>query len=497
MRAVRKHYPYAWPGSRRAVVSSLVLLLCACGGGSSGTSPPPPPPPPPIDANLVRVSADSPFSAGCNGAPQSGLDFVNAEVEPTVAISPVNAANLVGAWQQDRWSNGGSQGIVIAASFDGGHNWSIAEPPFSRCAGGTPGNNGDYERASDPWITVSPNGVFFAMALAFTGATLAPGSSNAMLTARSTDGGTTWGPVHALIADGPAFFNDKGSISADPTDANYAYAVWDRLSASNNGPTFFARTSDGGNSWQPANLIFDPGPGNQTLGNIVQVLPSGVLVNFFNEIDAVPGGGATNHLRLVRSTDHGDAWSAPVTIAELQSIGTLDPQTGTPVREGSDLFSVAVEPSGALDIVWQDSRFTSGAHDGIALSRSIDGGLTWSSPARVNARPDVAAFTPIVHVRADSVIGVSYFDFRSNTASSATLLTDYWLATTTDGVTFTETHVTGPFDLGLAPNADGLFLGDYQALTSSGAEFRPFFVKTTTAGAANRTDVYIAFGPGG
>jgi Neuraminidase (sialidase) len=165
------------------------------------------------------------------------------------------------------------------------------------------------------------------------------------------------------------------------------------------------------------------------------------------------------------------------------------------VRDGSGLFSATADANGVLYATWQDSRFSSGARDGIALSRSTDGGLTWSAPVRVNAQPAVAAFTPTVHVRSDGVIGVSYFDFRSNTASAATLPTDYWLATSTDGQTFTETHVTGPFDLDLAPSADGLFLGDYQALVSMGAEFRPFFVKSTAAGLANRTDVFMAFGP--
>jgi hypothetical protein len=452
------------------------------------------PPPPPVDTNLELVSAPSTFAAGCNGSPQTGTSFVNAEVEPSVAVNPINPSNLVGAWQQDRWSNGGSQAIVTAASFDAGQTWTRSSPPFSHCAGGSAANGGDFERASDPWVTAAPNGAIYAMALSFTGVTLAPGSSSAMLATRSMDGGMTWGPVHALIADGAAFFNDKGSITADPTDASFAYAVWDRLDGANNGPAYFARTVNGGDSWQTARSIFDAGAGNQTLGNLILVLPSGVLVDLFNEIDAAQGGAVTETIRLIRSTDHGDTWSAPVTVAGLQAVGAFDPENGTPVRDGSDLFSVAVDASGVLYAAWQDARFSLGAHDGVALSRSTDGGLTWSVPVRVNAQPTVAAFTPIVHARADGVIGVSYFDFRNNTASAATLPTDYWLATSTDGATFTETHITGPFDLDLAPNADGLFLGDYQALVSVGAEFRPFFVKATAAGASNRTDVFMAFG---
>ena len=478
----------------RALTAGVALALCACGGGGSGGSGGQNPPPP-SDANLQVVSAPSPFAAGCNGSPQTGTNFANAEVEPSVTVNPLNPSNVVGAWQQDRWSNGGSQGIVTAASFDGGHTWTRSSPPLSHCAGGSAANGGDFDRATDPWLTAAPNGAIYLLGLSFSGGILAAGSSSAMIVVRSMDGGLTWGPLNVLIADGAAVFNDKGSITADPTDANFAYAVWDRINAANSGPAYFARTVNGGDSWETAHSIYDPGAGNQTLGNLILVLPTGVVINIFNEIDSGAGGAVTNTIRLIRSADHGASWSAPVTVSTLQSIGAFDPETGTPVRDGSDLFSATADASGVLYATWQDSRFSSGAHDGVALSRSTDGGLTWSAPVRVNAQPAVAAFTPTVHVRSDGVIGVSYFDFRNNTASAATLPTDYWLATSSDGQTFTETHVTGPFDLDFAPNADGLFLGDYQALASIGAEFRPFFVKSTTAGVANRTDVFTAFGP--
>ena len=38
------------------------------------------------------------------------------------------------------------------------------------------------------------------------------------------------GPAQLLIEDtDPRFLNDKNSMTADPNDANYVYAVWDRL----------------------------------------------------------------------------------------------------------------------------------------------------------------------------------------------------------------------------------------------------------------------------
>jgi hypothetical protein len=149
-----------------------------------------------------------------------------------------------------------------------------------------------------------------------------------------------------------------------------------------------------------------------------------------------------------------------------------------------------MDSSGVVYTAWQDARFSGGERDAIALSRSLDGGATWSAPLRVNAFATTQSFTPTVHVRADGVIGVTYYDFRNNTASATTLPTDYWLATSTDAQTFTESHLSGPFDLALAPRAGGLFVGDYQALTSSGNTFLPFFVQTN-ADTGNRTDAYI------
>jgi len=130
-----------------------------------------------------------------------------------------------------------------------------------------------------------------------------------------------------------------------------------------------------------------------------------------------------------------------------------------------------------------------GAVDQIALVKSTDGGLTWSAPVRVNADPEVQAFTPSLRVAADGTIGVSYYDLRDNTTDPATLLASHWLATSTDGTTWQERLVSGPFDLSIAPDALGLFLGDYQGLASAGASVLAFFAQTT-ATLANRTDIY-------
>jgi hypothetical protein len=484
---------------RGLAVVALLTLVAACGGSSSGSLAPVPQPPPFTSVQQIRLSQPSTFTAGCDGMPPgNGMLYTNTAVEPYLVASPFNPMNLIAAWQQDRWSNGGAQGLMLASSSNGGTSWTLTSAPFSRCTGGNVGNLGDYARASDPWLTVSPNGVAYALSLSFTGTTLAPGSSSAMLVARSRDFGVTWQLPHELIRDGAAVFNDKGSITADPINSSFVYAVWDRLTSQNAGPTWFARTSDGGSTWPTVGSIYDPGPTNQTIGNQIVVVPGDVLLNVFTEIDTA-NGTSTSSVRVIRSINNGTNWSAPTTISDLQAVGTSNPANKAPVRDGSDLVSVSADAAtGTVYVAWQDSRFSMGNHDGIALVRSTDGGQTWSTPVQVNAAPAVQAFTPTVNVRADGVVAVTYFDLRNNTAPSDThLYADCWMVTSTDGgMTFSEQHLSGSFDLGNAPDSEGLFLGDYQALvsTGSGTAFLPFYAQPAL-GSVVQTDTFISFPP--
>jgi hypothetical protein len=422
--------------------------------------------------------------------PAVGVTYINAEVEPTQAINPTNSANIVAAWQQDRWSTGGSRGIVAGASGDGGKTWAQHVLGFSRCGGGSDANGGDYERASDPWLSVAPDGTMHLIAIAFSGGVMQPGSVSAVVASRSTDGGATWSTAHTLIRDAENSFNDKCTITADPVTPHYIYAVWDRLVNEVTGPTMLARSVDDGQTWDTPRAIYDPGANSQTISNAIVVLPNGMLVNLFLELHSDANGNImAAYLQVIRSADNGQTWSTPSRIAELLAVGTKDPDTGARVRDATLVPQMTTSPGGVLNVVWQDARFSSGARDGIALAHSTDGGMSWSAPVQVNGAPAVAAFVPSIHVRSDGEVGVTYYDFRDNTGSATTLLTDYWLARSGDGVTWHESQVAAPFDLDLAPaDASGRFLGDYQALSSIGNVFVPLFARTN----GNTTDMFVA-----
>jgi len=116
----------------------------------------------------------------------------------------------------------------------------------------------------------------------------------------------------------------------------------------------------------------------------------------------------------------------------------------------------------------------------------------------VNADTSVQAFTPTVSVRADGVLAVTYFDLRNNSTPSTTALyADCWMVVSSDGgASFTEQHLSGSFNLYHAPDSEGLFLGDYQALvnTGSGGTFLPFYAQPQLpAGVA--TNTFISFPP--
>jgi BNR repeat-like domain len=450
---------------------------------------------------LVTVSSTDPYSS-CSIAGQPGTNYPNAEVEPWVSVNPKNHNNIVGAWQQDRWSNGGARGLVAGFSVNGGKNWNESTLPFSQCA---PGGL-HFERASDPWVSFGPDGTVYASAVSFN----RTNNQNAVAAATSTDGGKTWGNLVTLVAfttNGGQFVTDKNSTTADPVIAGTAYTVWDTLVAPTDNPddnphtraftgdAFFSKTTDGGKTWStPPRDIVHTSQNTQTIGNQIVVDPrNGTLYDFFDLI-LHPTNVAFN-VAFVKSTDGGTTWTQPQIISKLGTAFVTDPNTGQSIRTGDIIPEPAINSaSGQLYVVWQDARFTNGKFDEVALSTSTDGGATWSTPIQVNTNTpsNRPGFTPSVRVNSGGTVGVTFYDFRNLTTQTTTLPTDYWFVTSTDnGATFgSETHITGSFDMLTAPFASGFFVGDYEGLDTSSTSFQPFFVQANSGNTSNRTDVF-------
>jgi hypothetical protein len=141
-----------------------------------------------------------------------------------------------------------------------------------------------------------------------------------------------------------------------------------------------------------------------------------------------------------------------------------------------------------------DRRFNDPDHDDILLSRSRDGGLTWSAPVVVDHTPrGVDAFTAMVDVDSQSRVAVSYYDFRNDAPGDGELSTDFWVAHSHDGgASFPdESRLTSDsFDMRTAPDAGGYFVGDYTGLDHFGTTFHPAWVAANDGNTANRTDVF-------
>ena len=214
----------------------------------------------------VLITGPSPYAA-CSQFDNSltGSTFPNAEVEPQAAV---HGSTAIAMWHQDRRSNGGARGIGVGYSTNGGASWTETTIALTACSRNTQQALSNMFRASDPWVSIGPDGIAYASALSFN--LTVPDNANAVVAARSTDDGKTWDHIQPIPG---AFFQkadnstDKNSTTADPTKNKTAYTVWDTLTLPTDnpddnphtqaytGPAYFSKTTDGGTTWSQSQII--------------------------------------------------------------------------------------------------------------------------------------------------------------------------------------------------------------------------------------------------
>src|SRR6266699_713052 len=190
----------------------------------------------------VLITGPSPYAA-CSQSDNSltGRTYLNAEVEPQAAV----------------------------------HGRTETTIALDACSANTQQALSNMFRASDPWVSIGPDGIAYASALSFN--ITVPNNANAVVAARSTDGGATWDHIQPIPG---AYFQtadnstDKNATTADPTKNKTAYTVWDTLilptdnpddnpqAQAYTGPAFFSKTTDGGKTWSQAKVIIDTGNRN-------------------------------------------------------------------------------------------------------------------------------------------------------------------------------------------------------------------------------------------
>lgn len=483
----------------------IVVLLAACGASEPAATTAPAAAAPSASIELIRVTGANPFAGlpGCGRNDFFGSKFESAEVEPMLAVNPANPDDLVATWFQDA-----SLTYASAVSRDGGRSWrTYTVPGISACDGG------GAHAAADSWLSIGPDGAIYLSGFSvFLDALPAPLPTRTTMQvsrgAFTSDGGLHWS-APSVVQAGFGVFHDRPVVTADPRRPGTAYVLW------NDGtqvpplvvqPLMFARSDNGGATWSNPALVHLPPVGVSHEGEI-HVLPDGTLLATYAVIRTNP---LAHQMLAKRSLDGGRTWPLlAVTIAESPA-GALQPTGGdcrtlaAPVRDAEggapcvqmpeNELSADIGPDGSIHVAW--AHWMSAGHSEIRVSRSTDGGRSWSAPTSVSAASGGKAI-PALAVAADGTVGVSWYDFRSDVAGDEWFSGEVWFAQSGDGgASWRERRIAGPFDMRSAPHRlipfPGLFLGDYFGLVALPDGFGALFALPAPYAVEGTTDLFYA-----
>src|SRR6266568_8128230 len=142
-----------------ALVAAAALTAAVGGavvarGGSSSS---------PALVQDVKTGSDT-LTGATSGGPDPIQDYIqpDTEIEPSIAVNPTNAKNVVTVYQLSRIADGGDATNGYATSFDGGKTWTSGALPGLTTF---PGQGGPMERASDAVVAFGPDGTVYANSL--------------------------------------------------------------------------------------------------------------------------------------------------------------------------------------------------------------------------------------------------------------------------------------------------------------------------------------------
>jgi hypothetical protein len=421
-------------------------------------------------AGTIQATTPQPIS-GLTPLPREGEpgwcgsieNFEDWEFDDTLAVNPVDADNIVAAWVQDF-----NDGLVAAASSDGGASWekTVMTPACQAIPPSDPIHpGGGTVSADDPWLSFGPDGILY---LSYR---LVGPLTSSVVVHTSLSGGKTWSPPLTVETAAFPFELDVTHVVADPHRAGHAYALWGKGQAGAPNPCppvafrhYVSHTENGGATWSVP-VEVPAGAGMFSVGQLV-VLGDGTLLDVIVEVPAAattctadgrPQVRGPTTLSARRSTDLGVHWSEPSLIAQE-----------TDAQADASGQSAALAPDGTVYVAWQ-TRLpgTVPLPFSVLYSSSRDGGKTWQ-PAAPVGEPSVLVgpaervqsgtlARPALAVAADGTVGVGFYDRRNATDADHRKAVDYWLRHSHDGGrSWREDHVAGPFDLTLTPSgADG------------------------------------------
>lgn len=427
-----------------------------------------------ISPLAVTVNLDT------NSAPQN---------ETSIAVDPNNPSRVVASandYVTGTWScfiNGvpcsaygdGYSGTYF--SNDSGKTWCCNSSDPAHIGTLIPGVDtlvgGSYGGGGDPAVSFDSSGTVYYAGLGFNRAT----PPNTVAVNRGTfdaSGALAWSPPTFINATtSPATFNDKEWIVADSGATSpfrdRVYVTWTRFLFNPvkgryvQSPIFFAYSTDGARTFTQPQLISAPVLYSQ--GSRPVVGPDGALYVFW---DGSTRLATTDSIWCVKSTDGGASFGAPIKVADVADIsGIADtkfrvnsfPAAG--VASNGDIYAAwSASVSDATAAPCADSR-AAGCHSAALLSKSTDGGATWSAAVPVNPALDASHRTPVGYAGVSLVPDVRRVD-------------TFWpaVATTPSGkvyISYYAADEVSPWKLSSGTLINNARLDDYATSATGGA----------------------------
>ena len=208
--------------------------------------------------------------------------------------------------------------------------------------------------------------------------------ANRIVGSYSTNGGATW-TTAAPVSPAPASGHHQQGCDVEVGPEGVVYVIWAHCTTNGQNSTEdnlgFAKSTDGGVTWAVAvnNVVDINGIRTSNLFN-------GIRANGFPRLDIDKTGGPQNgwiYATLAEKTVAPATDVADVTLCRSTDGGTTWTHTrvnqDTPGSGRYQYFpSVCVDPTGGVNIFYYDQRNTTGYLTETYLSRSLDGGNTWT-----------------------------------------------------------------------------------------------------------------------
>jgi hypothetical protein len=195
--------------------------------------------------------------------------------------------------------------------------------------------------------------------------------------ARSTDGGETWTNPDIRVNDDPSSYQSSPSMVTDPW--GNLYVAYDNHTDSEYAHIYLVKSTDGGDTWSRPHVQVDDGRSGNHYVPELAVGQDGTIYASWSW-----WGG--DHILLAKSTDGGETWSRTSIQVDYAPDNYF----------WNDHSSIAVDEAGNIYITW-DAHNYEDAYPDIFFGMSTDGGKTWTNPSvRVNNRTGHSQDSPSV-----------------------------------------------------------------------------------------------------